>query len=438
MSFKQGLVRARSHLIFLTGLVTAFGLVGWLEGLSVGNANTPEAVIETSTEVNIAPTRALTAQELAWAKTAWKYFQNNTISGTGLVNSVDNYNASTLWDTSSYLMAVISAQRLGIIDQTEFDARIGKALDSLTKMALFEGKLPNKSYNTISLQMVDYNNQPSEKGIGWSAIDIGRVLVPLNVLAWHYPQHTASVKKVMERWDTQPMLVKGVLQGAVVKDDGETKYLQEGRLGYEEYAAKSFNLMGLDVSNSLRYTDFLTFVEISGIQVATDSRSAQQYGAHNYVVSEPYILDGVEFGWDHLSQELAWRVYKAQEKRYAETGILTAVSEDNIDQPPYFVYNTVFTDGKIWNAISEKGDDASQFKTLSTKAAFGWHALYETDYTQKLVEKAATLADPERGWYSGMYEVSGQPNKAITANTNGIILEALAYKQGGKLMKLGK
>ncbi|WGZ93577.1 MAG: DUF3131 domain-containing protein [Candidatus Thiothrix putei] len=438
MSFKQGLVRARSHLIFLTGLVTAFGLVGWLEGLSVGNANTPEAIIEASTDVNIAPPRPSTAEEMAWAKTAWKYFQNNTISETGLVNSVDNYNASTLWDTSSYLMAVIAAQRLGIIDQVEFDARIFKALDSLTKMALFEGKLPNKSYNTISLQMVDYNNQPSEKGIGWSAIDIGRVLVPLNVLAWHYPQHTASVKKVMERWDTQPMLVNGVLQGAVVNDDGKTEYLQEGRLGYEEYAAKSFNLMGLDVSNSLRYTDFLKFVDIGGIQVATDSRSAQQYGAHNYVVSEPYILDGVEFGWDHLSQELAWRVYKAQEKRFAETGILTAVSEDNIDQPPYFVYNTVFTDGKIWNAISEKGEDASQFKTLSTKAAFGWHVLYETDYTKKLVEKAATLADPERGWYSGLYEVSGQPNKAITANTNGIILEALAYKQGGKLMKLGK
>jgi len=438
MSFKQGLVRARSHLIFLTGLVTAFGLVGWLEGLSVGNANTPETMIEISSEVNIAPPRALTAQELAWAKTAWKYFQNNTIPETGLVNSVDKYNASTLWDTSSYLMAVIGAQRLGIIDQTEFDARIFKALDSLTKMPLFEGKLPNKSYNTISLQMVDYNNQPSEKGIGWSAIDIGRVLVPFNVLTWHYPQHTASVKRVLETWDTAPMLVQGVLYGAAVNDDGKTEYLQEGRLGYEEYAAKSFNLMGLDVSNSLRYTDFLKFVDIGGIQVATDSRSAQQYGAHNYVVSEPYILDGVEFGWDHLSQELAWRVYQAQEKRYAETGILTAVSEDNIDQSPYFVYNTVFTDGKIWNAITEKGEDASQFKTLSTKAAFGWHALYETDYTQKLVEKAATLADPERGWYSGVYEVGGQPNKALTANTNGIILEALAYKQGGKLMKLGK
>lgn len=438
MNFKQGLVRARSHLIFLTGLVTAFGLVGWLEGISMGNASTPEAMVEASGDVKIAPTRPLTAQELEWARVAWKYFQNNTIPETGLVNSVDNYNASTLWDTSSYLMAVIAAQRLGIIDQTEFDARIYKALDTLAKMPLFEGRLPNKSYNTISLQMVDYTNQPSEKGIGWSAIDIGRMLVPFNVLTWHYPQHTAAVKQVLASWDTQPLLVEGVLQGAVVTDDGETKYLQEGRLGYEEYAAKSFNLMGLDVSNSLRYTDFLRFVEIEGIPIGTDSRSPQQFGAHNYVVSEPYILDGIEFGWDHISQELAWRVYQAQERRAASTGILTAVSEDNIDQPPYFVYNTVFTDGKAWNAIAETGDDASQFKTLSAKAAIGWHMLYETGYTQKLVEKAASLANPERGWYSGLYEVSGEPNKAITANTNGIILEALAYKQSGKLMKLGR
>ncbi len=84
MSFKQGLVRARSHLIFLTGLVTAFGMVGWLEGISMGNASTPEAMIETSDDVNIAPSRPLTAEEMAWAKTAWKYFQNNTIPETGL------------------------------------------------------------------------------------------------------------------------------------------------------------------------------------------------------------------------------------------------------------------------------------------------------------------------------------------------------------------
>ncbi len=438
MTFKQGLVRARSHLIFLTGLISAFGLVSWLEGIQLGQAVTPESIIVTTENIPVAPTRTLTGEELAWAKTAWRYFQNNTIPETGLVNSVDKYNASTLWDTSSYLMAVIAAYQLKIIEQTEFDQRINQALVSLAKLPLFDGKLPNKSYNTISLQMVDYSNNPTEKGIGWSAVDIGRVLVPFNILAWHYPQHTLAVHNVLQHWDMQSLLMKGSLQGAVVTDKGEVQYLQEGRLGYEEYAAKSFTLMGLDVANALHYTDFLKLVDIYGVNVATDSRDPQKYQAHNYVVSEPYILDGLEFGWDHLSQELAWRVYSAQERRFEHTGVLTAVSEDNIDQAPYFVYNTVFTDGEIWNAITEKGEDASQFKTLSTKAAFGWHVLYENAYTRQLMSKAAKLADQERGWYSGLYEMSGEPNKAITANTNGIILEALAYKQSGKLMKLGK
>jgi len=111
------------------------------------------------------------------------------------------------------------------------------------------------------------------------------------------------------------------------------------------------------------------------------------------------------------------------------------VSEDNIDEAPYFVYNTVFTDGKTWNTITESGEDASDFKSLSTKAAFGWHALYETDYTKKLMAVASTLHDVNKGWYSGRYEKSGKPNKALTANTNGIILESLAYKALGPLIK---
>ena len=439
MTFKQGLVRARSHLIFLTGLISAFGLVAWLEDMKLGNGSAlPESVIVPSEAIPLAPSRALTAQELAWAKIAWKYFENNTIAETGMVNSVDQYQASTLWDTSSYLMAVIAAQRLGIIPQAEFDQRVSKLLNSLAALPLFEGKLPNKSYNTTSLKMVDYNNNPTEKGIGWSAIDIGRVLVPFNILTWRYPQHTAAVNAVLEKWNTKPLIVEGVLQGATVTENGKTLYVQEGRLGYEEYAAKSFTLMGLDVANALRYTNFLRLVDIYGTSVATDSRDPLQFQAHNYVVSEPYILDGLEFGWDHLSKELAWRVYQAQAARFKETGILTAVSEDNIDQAPYFVYNTVYTDGKPWNAITEKGEDASQFKSLSTKAVFGWHVLYETDYTKKLMGKMEALADPAKGWYSGLYEVTGKPNKAITANTNGIILEALAYKQTGQLMKLGK
>lgn len=440
MSFKQGLIRARSHLIFLFGLLTAFILVIWLEGITLqqGSNDKFTDLMETTHPQSASESRPLTDEEQAWAKTAWAYFKNNTIPETGLANSVDNYNSSTLWDTSSYLMAIISAYRLEMIGETEFDSRMIIALKSLAELPLFDEQLPNKAYNTHTLAMVDYKNQASENGIGWSAIDIGRILVPFNILVWNYPQHTRAVGKVLARWNMDKMLQEGSMFGAAVDDKGKTMYLQEGRLGYEEYAAKSFNLMGMDVSVALDYFNHLNLVDIYGVDIATDSRTPEQYQAHNYVVSEPYILDGIEFGWDRVSQELAWRVYQVQEKRFQDTGILTAVSEDNIDQAPYFVYNTVFTSGKAWNAISESGEDASELKTISTKAVFGWHMLYDTEYTRRLMDKVKDAHDPERGWYSGIYEVDDQPNKAITANTNGIVLETLAFRQAGKLMKAGK
>ena len=46
---------------------------------------------------------------MAMARTAWKYFENNYQPDTGLVNAVNDYPSTTMWDTASYmggLMAV--------------------------------------------------------------------------------------------------------------------------------------------------------------------------------------------------------------------------------------------------------------------------------------------------------------------------------------------
>ena len=437
MNFKKSLIRARGHIVFMLALLTAFGIVISLERVDFENRVTARVNIKNDTIIALPKSRQLTVEEREWAKIAWKYFENNTIEETGMVNSAHQYNASTLWDTSSYMMGLIAAQRLEIISYSAFKQRMQTLLSSLAKLPLYEGRLPNKSYNTISLKMVDYRNRATAKGIGWSAIDIGRAMVPMNVLVWNYPEFTSEVQAVIKRWDLNAMVKDGSLYGAVLEND-KTLYLQEGRLGYEEYAAKSMQLMGYDVAEALDYQSWLKFIKIYGINIATDSRRPEEFTAHNYVVSEPYILDGLEFGWDQISQQFSNRVYAVQEARYKDTGILTAVSEDNIDVAPYFVYNTVFTDGKAWNTITEDGSDASEFKSLSTKAAFGWHALYETEYTAKLIETASKLFDEEKGWYSGLYEKTGLPNKALTANTNGIILESLAYKALGPLLKPGQ
>jgi hypothetical protein len=181
----------------------------------------------------------------------------------------------------------------------------------------------------------------------------------------------------------------------------------------------------------LSYYDHLKIVNIDGVRVPTDNRSADKYHAHVYAVSEPYILDGLEFGWDASSRAFARDIYEAQVKRFRLTGVLTAVSEDNLDQPPYFAYNTVWADGKPWNTITDEGKDLSQLRTLSTKAAMGWLALYRDDYTAQFEGALEGLYDRSKGWFAGRYERDGKQNRALTANTNAIVLESLCYLQNG-------
>jgi hypothetical protein len=470
MTFKEGLIAARSRIVMILGLLTTAAIIVGLERSKLALQQAQNQHHSASSRLqrqNILFTRTAAAEELPapialndeerrWAQIAWKYFENNYQPSTGLVNSVDNYTASTMWDTGSYLLAILSAHKLGVISTSLCNERLSAALKALATLPLFANELPNKSYNTLTKAMVDYNNQPTERGIGWSVIDVGRLFVPLHIIVWEYPQFTAEVRTILNRFNFRNAVNNGVLYGALLSSEPTTApkafsaqdstvsatnaftiiHPQEGRLGYEEYAAKSFQLMGKDVSVALRYDDFLRFVQIGSVEIPTDSRTPDRYKAFNYVVSESYILDGLEFGFDDISREFAYRVYKAQEERYNTTKILTAVSEDNIDVAPYFVYNTVYTAGKTWNCITDKGEDASAFRSVSTKAAFGWYALYRTQYTRTVLDAVKNLYNPERGWYSGLYEKTGKPNTAITANTNAIILEALCYKQYGRLINL--
>jgi Protein of unknown function (DUF3131) len=435
MTFREGLIKARSSFVILLGMLLAASIVIGLESWDT-RAGARGFAVTPSADIPRPRPGPLSATELGHARTAWRYFQNNLQPATGLVNSVDNYPASTMWDTGSYLVALVAAHRLELIDRAEFDGRLTLALRSLARMPLFDGALPNKSYNTVSLETIDYNNRLSPRGIGWSAIDVGRLLVPFNMIVWNHPEHTALIRPVIARWRTAPLVRDGVMYGAAVDTAGKTVYWQEGRLGYEQYSARSFGLLGLDVTRALRYEEFLQYVPIYGIDIPTDRRRPEEYGAHNSVLSEPYVLDGLEFGGDTVSREFAYRVYRVQEERFKRTGVLTAVTEDHIDQPPYFVYNAVFTGGRAWHTITESGEDASRFKTLSVKAAFGWDALYRTAYTARLMERVAPLHDPARGFWAGLYESSGTPNRALTANTNAVVLETLYYRKFGPFLRL--
>lgn len=374
----------------------------------------------------------LTADELTYARAAWEYFVKNYQPATGLVNATGGYPSTTLWDAGNYVMALNSARWLNLIDQADFDARLNKFLTTLSGLRLFEDTLPNKVYNTSNAQMSDYGNNPVERGIGWSALDIGRLLAALDVVRSCHPQYNDWLSSIVSKWQIGRSLAKGQLQGATIQADKSTLLVQEGRLGYEEYAARGYERWGFKADKALDFDPF-TLVEINGVKIPVDTRDFQSTNANNYVVSESYILDGIEFGLQGDLADYAARVLEVQKRRYDQTGQLTAVTEDNIDQAPYFLYNTVYANGKTWATITDTNQPYPQLRSISTKAAFGWRYLYpDNAYAQKLFDAVKDLRSPEdSGYYAGIYEETKQPNKALTGNTNGLILEILYYKARG-------
>ncbi|MEN9503995.1 MAG: hypothetical protein RI964_3280 [Pseudomonadota bacterium] len=381
----------------------------------------------------------LNEADKAIARIAWQYFENNLQASTGLVNAVDNYPSTTMWDTGSTLAALIAAEKLGFIPRDRFDSLIGHMLKTLREVDKFNGEAPNKAYNTQSGAKVDYRNQPSAQGIGASTLDLARLASWLNILACLYPQHQEKARKVLESWNFCRLIEHGEMYGLTWNEQSrQVEIQQEGRLGYEQYAGKTFRLLGFDQSLSASYKNmYATTTEVSGVTLAVDARDATTLGAHNYVVSESYAMDALEHGLDAENRPLVENIYQVQQKRWEDTGQVTAVSEDNLDRKPYFVYNTIFTDGKPWNAITDKGVDMADLKSVSTKAAFSMAYLFpERPYSKVLLATVKDAHDPTKGWYSGIYEDKAKGfNQAMTANTNGVILSIFLYKLYGALQQ---
>ena len=433
----KNLKRARHHLVFLGALIFGSIFIYFLNGLDMRKQGLGVITIKNiiAPDLNVSK-RILTKSDIEDAKVAWSYFENNYNKNTGLVNSVDNYPSTTLWDTGNYMMALIAAKNLKIIEEEKYALRIKKILSTLSSLELYRGLLPNKVYNAQTLKMTDYENKVSKKGIGWSAIDIGRLLIPLAYLNFNEPKYSTEVRAVVSKWNLKELTKEGALYGAVV-DKGKEELLQEGRLGYEQYTSKMFATFGVDITNAIRYDKYLEFIDIYDIAIPYDKRDKRHSNANNYVVMEPYMLDGLEFGWDYFSKEFSYRLYKAQEERYNDTNILTAVTEDHLDKAPYFVYNTVFVNKKKWVAIDEKGKVHNNMKQLSAKASYSMHVLYNTKYTAKLMKRIASLKS-DRGWQTGIYEKDNKINKSVTCNTNAIILESILYKQQGPIFTMIK
>ncbi|MBW3656422.1 MAG: DUF3131 domain-containing protein [Gemmatimonadetes bacterium] len=363
------------------------------------------------------------------ARTAWHYADTQYQPATGLINSVHGYKYATVWDIASGLSAMYCANRLGLLPRAEYDARMGRALKTLETMPLFDGAVFSKNYRTPTAAIAgrdDRDTHSSERGTGWSSTDVGRLLVWLRIIAEKQPRYAAQINRIVARLDLNRVVVDGYLWGTDVDAAGNVRRYPEGQLGYEQYAARGFELWGYPAPRALSLSENTSPVQVLGVPLLADRRGGE------YLTSEPFILGGLEVGWNAEMRTLSERVLKVQEERFKRTGQMTIVSEDHVPVAPwYFYYYSIHRHGKQFVVNVQGSDvDLNDPRWISAKAAYAWHALLPGGYTRSAVD-AVAAARTSRGWSSGVYEDGRGSTGSENINTAAVILQAALYSRTG-------
>ncbi len=376
-----------------------------------------------SRRISQAELSILSEEDLAIARNAWRYFENNRQVNTGLFNSVDGYPFTTMWDMGSALAAIVCAYEIGIIKDDVFNENMKTILQTLRDFPLYKDKYPNREYDTRSALMTDLRNTISQHGSGYSSIDIGRTLIWLKYIREGYDQFLPIIDIIVSKWRLDLIEENGEFYRELYRE-GKTDRKQEGRLGYEHYTAIAFSLWGINAEDAFDFEETEQVI-IENIEIMRDIREP------DYLNLEPFLLTTLEF--ENVSakirQQLSGLIVSHQNySRKIDMPVL--FSEDSLDATPWFLYNIVSAKEGDWICKNSRGEIVDKCQSLSTKAAFAVDASFDLELSREAMKLAKANFDPRKGYYAGFYR-DGEANRALTANTNAIILESLAFKKMG-------
>jgi len=367
------------------------------------------------------------------AARAWAWVDRNYRPATGLVRATDHYALVTTWDIGSGILAHFAARELGLLPEAEYDRRMRRMLLTLQTVPLYDSTAFSRFYSAETGRIHGRDEQPSTRGNGWSATDLGRLLTALKVVASNHPRYEGEIDRVVRRLDYDRLIRDGYVWGEDVRPSGRIAQYPEGRLGYEQYAAQGFALWGHRAERALNPRVNGRPVTVEGVSLLSDRRGGDR------ITSEPFMLAAMESGlWGDELNQRARGVLAAQEARYRRTQQITMVSEDALPVPPYhFYYYTVYHDGRPWVIDAQAPMAGVRVNPwVSTKAAFAWHAVAPGDYTRLALRAVVNAHADERDWAAGIYEGSGRVTGGANVNTAAVILEAALYRRLGRRLFL--
>lgn len=426
MRMRDALLNARSYITILLGFLLGFAIVVWVERQMPTRVESTSGLALSKAFPPLPTTRDLTFNEAIWARVAWQYYVNNT-QPNGLANARDAEPWFSLWSTGSYLFAAMAAQRLDIITTGEFDERITAALFSLGQLPLNAQGIPASYYHADTLKILGKAES--------SAIGMGRLLTALQTLLWHYPQHAAEIRDLFNQWQTGALIERGETTRASLPVHHWTLATDEPRnsFGYRLYASHTLRLIdndaGLAVTNP---PEGQAMIDIDGVMVP-DEGLRTPWGRQPSLVSLPYLLTGLETGFDAQSAEIAWRIMQIQQRRHSLQVREPPISTDYAEPAPEYV--TEQPNRQPDNQSSVSNAPPEQRAITSTRSAFAWYALFRNTWSEALREQVLTLQVPGKGWQQGL-NLNASVNNVIDADTNAIVLESLSFIAHGQMLCL--
>jgi len=360
---------------------------------------------------------------IKWARDAWSYYDPGTgvDPNTGILRASYRWAFLTDWDLGGYIIAIIKAELMGILPR---DGEWG-ADDRIEKILRFLETRPISPYGIPYHIYTSTDGQPSGKAVT-NVSDSGRLLIALAMLKKYRPDLAERIDAIVRRNNYELLA-------------NRTDAWRTTAGFYKYYVAQGFKLFGLDkswpVQMALREFDNIVngpHVDVYGVSLPK-----------TLVTSEPLLHMIFEFDVDDKYLDYVKRVYEAQERRYRNAGKYTAWSEGNTGlQDITYVYQwIVMPSGETWK-ITPK----NVIPIIFTKAAFGFHALYNTDYTRQLVDYLVRKNEerknilpylfflPRKGFIEGIDE-NGRIVAELVDKTQVMIIEAAYYTLKKKVLE---
>ena len=346
---------------------------------------------------------------LGWARVAWRYYQPGVgvNPSTGLHYARSDWHRFTDWDLGIYVHAILNAERLGLVarqgvEDWGVDFRLEKVLRFLETRSITPTREPYMQYEA------ETGNVPSDiQGKAAHPSDFGRLLLALDDLRRSRPDLASRIQSIVARYDCGLITIDNWFAA----DDM-----------YPFYASQGFHAFGFATPKlkDLKSLGGGSFVDVYGELIPKA-----------WVTSEPLLAAVLGNRISPLYNDYCGRVFRAQEKRYRNTGVLTTFSEGVYPAPHYYVYQwVVISTGETWCIYAANRVDGPA--VVYTKIAFAFHAIYRNEYTATLMGYVSRLQS-SGGFYEGVMDNDRSTLPVLCDKTNGMILEAAGYALQGPI-----